>query len=557
MSLGKKLFISGVAVGLLLPVLGLVTYFRLVEVNRLNHEISNQNLPKTKALGEIVYQFRNIRLQIRTVPVKGLSRADIDKYLAETKKAVGEYQSTLALYEKMVSPGRERDLFSRLKSHSDEFLKFGVGLIELSEKGDEASIDEVARQVAVVCPEKAKGVESAISELIEIQAEEAASRVQTAKSESDALVMTLLVGSALGLTLAIVLMSLVSRSVYVKLKTISQELAESSSQLSSAAADVNENSSKVSTAASEQAAALQESVATMDQIRSMIQKTSENSDKSNTTARESLSRAQMGQNQVAELVSGIESIKTSIRELLRVVEMSNGEMTRILDIFHQIESKTKVINEIVFQTKLLSFNASVEAARAGESGKGFAVVAEEVGNLAVLSGGASLEISSLLSESLSAVDKIIRETKEKVQVQAVGSEKQVEMGIELAQGCGTSLNEIVEFANRLSSMVSEISAASREQATGVTEMMKAIHRMNEITQDNAALSQASAESSEGLLGISERLQGFVKGLNQTIDGESAHLGEQGSGERLNDHTVAGHRLGSSQVTQSESLKRVA
>jgi methyl-accepting chemotaxis protein len=75
------------------------------------------------------------------------------------------------------------------------------------------------------------------------------------------------------------------------------------------------------------------------------------------------------------------------------INYSNEQMSEIVKVIQEIETKTKVINDIVFQTKLLSFNASVEAARAGEQGKGFAVVAEEVGNLAQMSGNAAKEIS--------------------------------------------------------------------------------------------------------------------------------------------------------------------
>ena len=78
----------------------------------------------------------------------------------------------------------------------------------------------------------------------------------------------------------------------------------------------------------------------------------------------------------------------------------------ILGYIKSIEEKTKVINDIVFQTKLLSFNASVEAARAGEQGKGFAVVAEEVGNLATMSGTSAEEISKLLESSISHIESI-------------------------------------------------------------------------------------------------------------------------------------------------------
>lgn len=93
-------------------------------------------------------------------------------------------------------------------------------------------------------------------------------------------------------------------------------------------------------------------------------------------------------------------IDSSNKELVKEIERNNTELTKITNMISEINEKTQVINDIVFQTKLLSFNASVEVVRAGEHGKGFAVVAEEVGNLASMSGKASLDISEMLETSI-------------------------------------------------------------------------------------------------------------------------------------------------------------
>lgn len=127
----------------------------------------------------------------------------------------------------------------------------------------------------------------------------------------------------------------------------------------------------------------------------------------------------------------------------------------------EIAEKTKVINEIVFQTKLLSFNASVEAARAGEQGKGFAVVAEEVGNLATMSGNAAQDISNMLGESTAKVQEIVRQTKEEMSRLTTQSKNDVENGIKVARDCDVVLNEIVKNVNHVDQLVREITEASK------------------------------------------------------------------------------------------------
>lgn len=114
------------------------------------------------------------------------------------------------------------------------------------------------------------------------------------------------------------------------------------------------------------------------------------------------------------MITAIEDIHKSNQNMMMSVEKSNANIEEIIQVIHEISNKTKVINEIVFQTKLLSFNASVEAARAGEQGKGFSVVAEEIGSLAAMSGNAAQEISAMLTESTTKVEKIVNTTKSEV-----------------------------------------------------------------------------------------------------------------------------------------------
>src|SRR5262249_25320683 len=145
-------------------------------------------------------------------------------------------------------------------------------------------------------------------------------------------------------------------------------------------------SESLSSSTTEQAAALQETATSVDELSATISKNSENAQDSSETSRKSQGVASRGQDKMKEMAQAIVEIQGSTTEMAKQVEASNQEIGEITKVIHEIGNRTQVINDIVFQTKLLSFNASVEAARAGEHGKGFAVVAEEVGNLATMSG---------------------------------------------------------------------------------------------------------------------------------------------------------------------------
>jgi methyl-accepting chemotaxis protein len=221
------------------------------------------------------------------------------------------------------------------------------------------------------------------------------------------------------------------------------------------------------------------------------------------------------------MVRAIGEINDANTQIMTAIETSNHEIGEIVTIITEIGNKTKVINDIVFQTKLLSFNASVEAARAGEHGKGFAVVAEEVGNLAQMSGNAAKEISALLDGSTEKVQQTVSSTKSKVEgLIALGKQK-VESGTEVAKRCGLVLNEIVGGAQEVTKMVDEIAHASGEQSKGIHEVNRAVEQLDQTTQQNASASEQAASAAEQLSSQAQTLRSSVEELLHTVNGARA------------------------------------
>jgi len=167
----------------------------------------------------------------------------------------------------------------------------------------------------------------------------------------------------------------------------------------------------------------------------------------------------------------------------QVVQKAIDAMSKIEKSSSEIGQIIGVIDEIAFQTNLLALNAGVEAARAGESGRGFAVVASEVRALAQRSAEAAKEIKALISASTA----------------------QVSVGVDLVGQTGNVLGRLADHVGRISSIVSEIAASARGQASGLGEVNTAVDQMDRVTQQNAAMVEETTAASHSLAREAEDL----------------------------------------------------
>ncbi|WP_414697038.1 methyl-accepting chemotaxis protein [Oligoflexus sp.] len=209
-------------------------------------------------------------------------------------------------------------------------------------------------------------------------------------------------------------------------------------------------------------------------------------------------------------------INQSNQDIMAQVRDDQTRLTEIVSLIREIASKTRVINEIAFQTKLLSFNAAVEAARAGEQGKGFAVVAEEVGNLAQVSGSAAKDISRILDQSTQTVEHIVASTAEKVDALIRQGGIHVEHGVTASRECAGILDDIVAKISSINVMAQEIANASQEQNLGMAEISKAMEAIDHTAQVNASASKQIADITSQLKAESESIRELTETMNQLL-----------------------------------------
>ncbi len=312
----------------------------------------------------------------------------------------------------------------------------------------------------------------------------------------NAVALILIIGLAGALVLGGIVAFSVSQTISNALSRISTTLGLSSRQVRDAAAQMSSASQQLASSSAEQASSIEETTASVEQMNGMIANNVENA-----------SRAAVLSEKVSTITEHgnktMKKMELSMNEILA----SNTQIEQLVKVIAAIDDKTKVMDEIVFQTKLLSFNASVEAERAGEHGRGFAVVAQEVGNLAQMSGKAANEIAQILLQSVAAAEKITGDNKRKV-----------EGGSRLVSETAAALQEILESANAVNSGATQVLGASKEQASGIKQIGSAMNTLEKATQQNSALAEEVASTSEEMASQCHGLDTIVAELTKLVHG---------------------------------------
>ena len=290
-----------------------------------------------------------------------------------------------------------------------------------------------------------------------------------------ALINLTIAGVTLLATIGIIF--LVVRSITRGLDQSIGVLNDTSAAVAGAAEQISASSQTLAEGAGEQAASIEETSSSLEELSSMTRRNADNSQNANDLSKQTRLAADKGVANMQALNAAMAAIKASSDDIAKII---------------------KTIDEIAFQTNILALNAAVEAARAGEAGMGFAVVADEVRNLAQRSAQAAKETTAKIEGAIS----------------------KIRQGVDLSAKVSETLNDIVVKARQVDELASEVAGASREQTEGITQINVAVGQMDKVTQSNAATAEESAAAAEELNAQSLVMKQAVNELLQLVGGQT-------------------------------------
>ncbi len=251
------------------------------------------------------------------------------------------------------------------------------------------------------------------------------------------------------------------------LQGLLQQVGDSALAITAASREIASGNANLSSRTEDQASSIVETAASMEQLTGTVRQNADNATHANQLAADASQVAARGTEVVRQVVTTMGEIHHSSRKVVDIIS---------------------VIDSIAFQTNILALNAAVEAARAGEQGRGFAVVASEVRNLAQRSANSAREIKKLIEESVANIDT----------------------GSALVEQAGQTMDELMQGVSSVTTLMSEIMSASREQSMGIEQVNVAITQLDGTTQQNAVLVEQVSAAAQAMESQSTQLERVVQ-----------------------------------------------
>ncbi|KHD35007.1 chemotaxis protein [Clostridium acetobutylicum] len=492
MKISSKILVGFVVIIFISAVSGVFGILNLNKVNNSNTETYEKMLVPTGELVSISNDFGTMRARVRDVVIE-TQMDKMDKFSSDFNAASSDFDKVLESFSQTILTADGKTILSEIKDAKKEYVQYAQQVMELSKQNKNVEAMAIVRNQLTVAHDKlATSIKNVTDMKKELAKESTDQNSATAKTSIIETIILVILGAGFGVAMAV----LTSRSIgnpMKKITEVSEKIADgeldvelktdrkdeigvlmnsfnkmvsnlnlvmssmntAADQVAIGSKQVSDSSIMLSQGSSDQASAVEELTSSMEEIASQTKVNANNATEASELGNEVKSNAEKGNNQMKQMLNSMDDINAASKNISKII---------------------KVIDDIAFQTNILSLNAAVEAARAGQYGKGFAVVAEEVRNLAAKSANAARETTEMIENSI----------------------RKVETGTEFAKETAAALDEIVQGISKSAQLLDNIASSSNEQAIAIDQINKGIVQVSSVVQDNSATSEETAAASEEL-----------------------------------------------------------
>lgn len=456
--------------------LSTVGYFASKNLKTISSKAYTEFIPNSQNLGDL----NGYSISMAYYMWMSYGSFDDDKRQADAVKNASEslekYTATFKVYSEASKSEEEKADFTILAKSNDEFINQSARIISLLKKNAPDSREEAIKEMTTGAWAKQmlenRATYGRILTFYKNQAQTDKTHLDEISESSNILLFSGgLMAAIITFTILLVMSNRITQAVIhssLELEGVGKSVNDSIVQLASAGQGLSQSSTA-------NAASLEETVASLEEMTSMIKLNSENADQAYELSTQSMKAAEAGESQINNLLQSMNGVEEASKKISEIIN---------------------VIDDIAFQTNLLALNASVEAARAGEHGKGFAVVAEAVRSLSQRSAVAAKDIGNLIQST----------------------QDQIQSGNDIAQKSGAAIVEIVSSVRKVTTLVKEISASTGQQASGIQQVGKAMNQIDSGTQSNAASAEEISATVEDIASLSQKMQSQMLELNKYFQG---------------------------------------
>lgn len=491
----------------------------LVGLNRF--EKSFESFNNSNNLVALFYRIKTATQEIRQLEAEAVLEPSTEPLSAYPKRMSDLYKiidNSLTIIDSSINDDEKKKQVDELRKNITKRREISEKVIKSSIEGD----SETAFSFLPQSDEIAKSSEEKIEKFVDGLLNEELTHLGSVKKDFSIQGRTWIYWvsfvSLVGIVFGVLLNQALFMATVRGLRRASESISDSAGQFLESTQQCSETTTHLCKTTASHADTLEKVASTVESLANAVGESASHAQATVDAAAEHVEQSARAEKASEHVVAAIDEINRTNSRVLEHIDYTQRNIVSVFETIREVHQCTKAINEIAFQTKLLSFNASVEAARAGESGKGFAIVAEEISNISQLSARTSQDIGTLVTGSSQKLESLVNDMQQRVDLLVSEGREKIESGTRKAIDYASISKEIAKSANALQQVAMGICHQMKDQGSGLTEINAAMVQLTEMMKQNSIQLGECSTSADSLAQQSEKFHSVVRHLTTVLNG---------------------------------------